>query len=346
MDETGQGILLTPTLSRGGEREKSDGRPPVSVIIPTWNRAREVREAIDSVLAQTYRPIEVIVVDDGSTDETPAVLGSYGDAIRTIRQENRGVSAARNAGIAAASGELIAFLDSDDTWLPAKIERQVALLEGAGAVAVCCLTNSLEIGPSGRSLSFENQGFKPSASEGLLLNVTEILLTRFMVFAPVGLIRREALACSGGFDRALPVMEDHDLALRLSLLGPWVYTTEALAIIRRESAGSLTESVRHERRPFWGAVVRIHEKMLAEPGRLSPREARMVRRNLRRARRELRRAEAGMATGRVRPAVRRLCGWGWRRLPWYPRPRVRPMEAAFVARAGEGAPMLSGGRLR
>ena len=100
--------------------------PKVSVIIPTYNRSLSVREAIESVLAQTYRDFELIVVDDGSADNTPSVLGSFGERIRGIRQANAGVSAARNAGIRAAKGEWVAFLDSDDLWVPQKLERQMA----------------------------------------------------------------------------------------------------------------------------------------------------------------------------------------------------------------------------
>src|SRR3954452_15003770 len=104
-------------------------RPLVSAIIPAHNAERFLAAAIDSVLAQTYQPIECIVVDDGSTDGTPAVARSYGDRIRLIPQEQRGVSAARNRGAAEARGELLAFLDADDRWLPERVERQARELE-------------------------------------------------------------------------------------------------------------------------------------------------------------------------------------------------------------------------
>src|SRR5437773_3781756 len=101
----------------------------VSVVIPTYNYARYLPEAIDSALAQTHAPLEVIVVDDGSTDDTPRVLAVYGDRIRVIRQANRGPGAARNTGIAAARGEYVGFLDADDVWLPRKLELQMARFE-------------------------------------------------------------------------------------------------------------------------------------------------------------------------------------------------------------------------
>jgi len=113
--------------------------PLVSAIIPTYNRAHVICDAVESILAQTYREIEVIVVDDGSKDDTLPRLKQYGDRIRVVSQANAGPAAARNRGIAVAQGELIAFLDSDDLWLSTKIERQVALLQRAGESVPCCL---------------------------------------------------------------------------------------------------------------------------------------------------------------------------------------------------------------
>ena len=101
----------------------------VSVVIPTYNRARVVGEAIDSALAQTHERLEVIVVDDGSTDDTAERVGRRRDRrLRYVRREHAGVSSARNAGIAAATGDLVSFLDSDDLWKPEKIETEVAAL--------------------------------------------------------------------------------------------------------------------------------------------------------------------------------------------------------------------------
>jgi glycosyltransferase involved in cell wall biosynthesis len=102
--------------------------PLVSVIIPVYNSARYLGEAVGSVLAQTYRPLEVILVDDGSTDDSAEVARSFGDAVRLYSQANGGVAAARNRGLAMAAGELLAFLDADDFWSEEKLSRQTAVL--------------------------------------------------------------------------------------------------------------------------------------------------------------------------------------------------------------------------
>ncbi len=101
--------------------------PSVSVVVTTYNQARYIAETIESVLAQTHAPREIIVVDDGSTDETPSITARFGDRITCIRQKNQGIAGSRNAGIRRASGELIAFLDGDDLWEPGKLAAQVDL---------------------------------------------------------------------------------------------------------------------------------------------------------------------------------------------------------------------------
>ena len=111
--------------------------PLVSVIIPTFNRGEWLREAIASVLAQTHPRLEVIVVDDGSRDHTAAVVCAFGARLTYIRQDHAGVSAARNRGVAAAHGEFIAFLDSDDMWQPPKVAAQVALFAQQREIQAC-----------------------------------------------------------------------------------------------------------------------------------------------------------------------------------------------------------------
>ncbi|NOQ85501.1 MAG: glycosyltransferase, partial [Deltaproteobacteria bacterium] len=111
--------------------------PKVSVIIPTYNRAHTLREAIDSVLSQSYNDLELIIVDDGSTDETKVIVSSYIPKLAYIYQERQGVSAARNRGIKHAQGDYISFLDSDDLWLKDKLYLQMKFMESHPEALIC-----------------------------------------------------------------------------------------------------------------------------------------------------------------------------------------------------------------
>ncbi len=213
----------------------------VSVIIPTFNRAREVPRAISSVLAQTRPPDEIIVVDDGSTDDTPEVLERFGKAIRVIRQANAGPSAARNRGIFDSRGDVLMFLDSDDEWLPGKVERQISLLERAGSAVSCCWCNTLMRHADGTArTAFEVARLHPKLDEGLWLNVLEVVASRFILLNQGLAVRREAITRVGGFDESLRLMEDHDLAFRLARLEPWAFISECLVQWNGGAANSLS----------------------------------------------------------------------------------------------------------
>ncbi len=140
----------------------------VSVVIPNYNYAHYLREAIDSVLAQTYPEIEVIVVDDGSSDTSREVLTGYGDGVKTVFQENQGVSAARNNGVAASSGEFVAFLDADDSWLPSKIERQVERFRSNPALGLIHVAVN-EVDADGNSLLERYEGLEGNVAGELLM---------------------------------------------------------------------------------------------------------------------------------------------------------------------------------
>lgn len=203
----------------------------VSVIIPTYNRAKTIERAVDSVLAQTWKLIEVIVVDDGSTDNTVDILQTYGGKIRVIRRENGGPSAARNTGIKSATGEIISFLDSDDTWLPSKTERQVKLLQQTeSAGVVCCVCNTKMFYTSGMLTSFQIARLELEGNEGIWTKPSEFLVKSFLLFNQVAAVRREALLQSGLFREDLPfgLNDDYDLSVRLSLIGPWACINEPL----------------------------------------------------------------------------------------------------------------------
>ena len=237
----------------------------VSVIIPTFNRAYVVSRAIESALAQTYRNVEIIVVDDGSTDDTARVLASYGNRIRVVKQPNAGPSAARNAGIRESKGELVAFLDSDDIWLPTKVQRQVALLQSVSESVPCCLCNGITRNTAGREWHvFDNALVFPSQDEGLWLNPAEVLATRFVLFCQVVAIRRSALERVGYFDEDMAFMEDYDLSLRLSIEGPWTFIREPLAIMNHNPEDSLSMRVAGEHVAHAEYVLKTRERVLAD----------------------------------------------------------------------------------
>lgn len=200
-------------------------KPRISVVIPTYNRQDYVVEAIESVLAQTYRKFEVIVVDDGSTDDTAARLQPYLDRVAYIRQENRGVAAARNAGIQLAQGELICFLDSDDLWSPDKLSLQI---EYADADPQCALISTDLDGfdatgkPCGRRKSAM---YKIHNGSG----VAEHLLFENWIQTSTVMVRKECLDQVGGFDEDVGQFgEDWLLWMRIASKFPIYFIPEAL----------------------------------------------------------------------------------------------------------------------
>jgi glycosyltransferase involved in cell wall biosynthesis len=199
----------------------------VSVIIPTYNHAAFLPEALENVFAQTCSPLEIIVVDDGSTDETAEVLRAYEGRIRVLSQANRGVAAARNAAAAVASGELLALLDADDAWLSTKLERQVARLDSEPEIGlVHC--GVAEVDGRGRQFRARLDGM-----EGWV--ATEMLFFRRGVILGGGsaaVIRRAAFLEVGGFDEALSTSADWDLYYRLARRYPVGFVREVLVRYR------------------------------------------------------------------------------------------------------------------
>jgi glycosyltransferase involved in cell wall biosynthesis len=205
--------------------------PSVSIIIPTYNRQEYVQEAIDSVLAQTYTDYEIIVVDDGSTDGTgEALQARYGSRIRYLWQENQGESVARNHGIELAQGEYIAFLDSDDLWLPSKLEQQVAYLEASQNVGML-FARAWLIDEHGARYGEDPHVTSRRTPRSLTIN--DLLMQNSVSGPSTVLIRREALANSGGFDPEIKYGEDWDLWLRVVQTAPIHAIEIPLASIRR-----------------------------------------------------------------------------------------------------------------
>jgi hypothetical protein len=198
----------------------------VSVIMPTFNRASLLADAIDSVLSQTYRNWELIIVDDGSTDDTRDVVAAYSDArIRCVRQENRGQAAARNVGLSLASGRYLAFLDSDNRWKPGKLAAQIDHLRANPTVGLVYAENEL-IDEAGNVV-----GHAPALRRsGRVLE--ELIMGNFVTFNTV-VVRAE---CIDGmtFDESMRGGEDYDLLLRLAAVASFAYQPDVLCQYRIE----------------------------------------------------------------------------------------------------------------
>jgi glycosyltransferase involved in cell wall biosynthesis len=208
-------------------------RPDVAVVMPCYNGERFLREAIDSVLGQSYASRELIVVDDGSVDASPEILRGYGDAIRVIRQANQGRPRARNAGLAAAAAPYVAFLDCDDYWAPTFLERMVEAIDREGADIAYCGWQNIGV-PGGRGEPFVPPDYQamPNKAELLFEN------TRWPIHA--ALARRERIARAGGFDPRWSACQDFALWLETGWSARLARVPEVLAYYRHHGAGQIT----------------------------------------------------------------------------------------------------------
>lgn len=241
-------------------------KPPLSVVIPAYNAERFIAATIQSVLDQTVQEHEIIVVDDGSTDGTPDILADFGASIRTIRQTNQGLSAARNRGIAAATSEWLAFLDADDLWLPGFSENMLAAANARGenvGVIVCGWKNiDLNDDQLGVSVSPPTEAM---TSERLLLG---------NAFPPVAaIVHRDWVDQVGGFDPGINGVQDWDFWLRLAYANCKFHSIPKVLVSYRQVPGSMSRQVRMMRDngnavldKFYGqpslpfAVVAVREK--------------------------------------------------------------------------------------
>lgn len=200
--------------------------PLISVIIPTWNREQYLREAIDSVLGQSYENRELIVVDDGSTDGTPDVVAGFGDRVRLVRQDNRGTGAARNAGIAHAAGTFLAFLDDDDMWVQEKLSRQMQAFEVAPDTDA--VYGHMEQFASPELDDEQRNRFRHLAGQVLQAPI-----------APSMLIRRASFDRVGPFDESLPIGLEMDWYARLCEAGLKTVMLDAVLYRRRLHASNV-----------------------------------------------------------------------------------------------------------
>lgn len=222
----------------------------ISAVIPTYNREKYVTNAIDSVLAQTFYNYEIIVIDDGSTDNTRKVLSSYGNKIRYFFQENKGVSAARNLGVEKAKGEWIAFLDSDDEWLPGYLSCQ---MEHARQYPQVCthITNSFQIAIDGKKINtFQDNMYMPHhkfkrTSCLIVERPLSFVIKCHITNLPATIMRRDVLLSTGLFNTNLNIAEDLDMIARMALEGALGVYNKALVYTyrRNEPIENLTKQL-------------------------------------------------------------------------------------------------------
>jgi glycosyltransferase involved in cell wall biosynthesis len=225
--------------------------PKVSVVIPTYNRAGTLRAALDSVCAQTFTDFEVIVADDGSTDETCNLMSAYNGKARYVRFEHRGKCAVLNSAMRLVRGEWVAVLDSDDEWLPRKLELQ---LEAVAAHPDCqfCFTDVLLRGYEPGSESAFHQSRKPFTApcERIRDPVRYVLSPPHDIFVQASLIRRALLESVGGFNEAL-IAEDTDIIFRAALQTEFVVVNQPLVVVDRTPMtrpGSIMEQIKGSRK--------------------------------------------------------------------------------------------------
>jgi len=227
----------------------------VSVIIPAYNNGKYLVHALKSVFSQKELPFEVIVVDDGSTDDTAAVVKQFGGRIKYIYQPNGGPAAARNRGAQEAKGEWIAFLDADDAWLPWRISAGRELVSRNPSAALFC----------GRRIDMNDDAREPAGPD---FNKTRIIpLREFargnIVATSTVLMRKDAFFGAGGFDEAFRGPEDYDLWMRVAKRYPLVYIDVPLSRYR-----SVSGSLSMDDRSFLPQVVRVIDKAFAKGGAL------------------------------------------------------------------------------
>jgi glycosyltransferase involved in cell wall biosynthesis len=228
----------------------------VSVVVPTFNYGHFLAGALQSALDQTFLDLEVLVVDDGSTDDTPAVITPFlADVrIRYFRQANQGPAAARNFGIEQARGSLVAFLDADDRWLPSKLAKQVPLFAAQPELGlVYCRRRCIDA--DGWPLEHR----QPVMHRGLVL--AQLFRDNFVCFSSA-VFRREALLAVGGFDQAVEHSEDYDLLLRVTRRYPVDYVDEPLVVYRTGHGNLSSQSEKRFR-----AVCGIMQRFLDDGGR-------------------------------------------------------------------------------
>lgn len=266
----GVDLKMSSAWDRNEIPDTSERLPMVSVVIPAYNAESYIAEAVDSVLEQDYPNKEIIIVDDGSTDQTVKILEQYGDRIRLIKQANSGSAVARNAGISAASGSYITFLDSDDVWLPGKLTVQVAYMERHPEIDLIqarwqvweqeldgSFSRPAEICP------VETKALPPPIPE-LSGWIYHLLLLDCIVWTSVVMVRRRLVNAVGGFDDRYARGQDYQYWLRASRYTP-IHKLDCVMALYRQHSDNSTHGC-----PRRNYAIEIIDSAIAEWGLAGP----------------------------------------------------------------------------
>lgn len=215
----------------------------VSVIIPTYNRSTRILNALYSVFSQTYKNIEIIIVDDGSTDNTYSVLEPYLNRVKYIFQKNSGPAKARNEGSKIAAGKYITFLDSDDFWKNNFVEVNINILERCSSDVVCCINNTRIIDDNNKEIttSFSLAPLHLKQNVGILENTLDLLSTRNILFNQCTVMLKKYFNESGMYNEKLRILEDYDLSLRIAKFGKFAYNLNTLVDYSSNSKDGLSQ---------------------------------------------------------------------------------------------------------
>ena len=238
--------------------------PSVAAVVPVYNRATVIGEAVASIRAQTHRPAEIVVVDDGSTDGTVDAVRALGSDIRLLCTKHGGASHARNTGVGACTADWIAFLDSDDTWAPEYLERMVSAVEATEGSAALYFSRAL-LGSSEAPVDqWDAVGFSITGSHKLFLRGGEVVLnTGQPMLLPFTLIRRASFQQIGGLAENLAIAEDTHLFLRLGLTEPLcAVNTVGGTVHDRSGTERLSRQYGHDAEARWEHVITMCRDLL------------------------------------------------------------------------------------
>jgi glycosyltransferase involved in cell wall biosynthesis len=263
------------------DNDAMTGAIRISVVIPTYNRARVIGRALDSVLAQRFLPVEIILVDDGSTDNTREVLSRYGDRVRIITQNHGGPSRARNLGVASSATPWVAFLDSDDVWSDIYLEKLAGAVAGTLGEAAVYFTNAEWETTEGTRTYWDMHGYRPHGEVELVQEAGDLVYREVQpMLLPFSLFRKDVYESIGGLHDNLWSAEDTHLFMRLAAVYPFCAVDAIGGRVTCDDLNRddrLTSTFNTDNKRRWLALVEMYNDLLSRFPDLSTRYVNRLR---------------------------------------------------------------------